>query len=200
MKQDDLKNIELIKMNDFNGLIKQCKWYVYKVAKSLNKPEYFDDLIAAGNEGLWVAATRFNVDGEVPFIGYASMYVKGYMMTWLTTNAKTIKLPSNIILQLNRGEFECKTNTSSIDDSPEVKNIFEIEEEKPDFSNLMHYVDKLPSTEKFIIIKKFGLDGKSDPMTLKAVGNLIGISKQATSNKMVKALKLLKKHKSKFKN
>ena len=200
MKDIDSKNNELIKNKDYDGLIKQCKWYVYKVAGSLNKDVFFEDLIAAGNEGLWVAATRYNVNGDVPFIGFASMYVRGYMMTWLTRYAKTIKLPSNVVVQLNRGNFECKTNTCSIDETPEVKDIFNIEEEKPDFANLHQYINKLSPIERFIITKRYGLDGISNPMTFKEIDKFIGLIKQITANKFAKALKYLKTKQTKFEN
>ena len=55
------------------------------------------DIISEGNIGLMRAAERFNPNSGFKFISYAVWWIKQSIMASLNENARTIRLPSNII-------------------------------------------------------------------------------------------------------
>jgi RNA polymerase primary sigma factor len=72
--------------------------FVITVAKSYqNNGMDLIDLISEGNIGLIRAAERFDPNSGNKFISYAVWWVKQAIMASLNDNARTIRLPSNII-------------------------------------------------------------------------------------------------------
>lgn len=68
--------------------------YVVTLAKSFEiKGMPIEDLIASGNEGLLIAITKFDPSKEVPFISYATFWIKQAMYTLIYYNRDTIRLP-----------------------------------------------------------------------------------------------------------
>jgi RNA polymerase primary sigma factor len=72
--------------------------FVITVAKSYqNNGMDLIDLISEGNIGLIRAAERFDPSSGNKFISYAVWWIKQSIMASLNDNARTIRLPSNII-------------------------------------------------------------------------------------------------------
>jgi RNA polymerase primary sigma factor len=77
--------------------------FVISVAKQYQgSGERLDDLINAGNEGLIVAAKRFDSSRGFKFISYAVWWIRQTIMQHLTENSKGIRLPSNKISIVNK--------------------------------------------------------------------------------------------------
>lgn len=77
--------------------------FVVSVAKQyIGFRERLDDLINAGNEGLIVAARRFDHSKGFKFISYAVWWIRQSIMQHLTENGRAIRLPSNKMALVNK--------------------------------------------------------------------------------------------------
>lgn len=77
--------------------------FVISIAKQyLNQGLDLPDLISEGNIGLIRAAKEFNPKKKVRFISYAVYWVRQSIMSSLNDNARTIRLPSNIIQEYQK--------------------------------------------------------------------------------------------------
>jgi len=87
----------------YDELVKGNLRFVISVAKSYqNQGMDIMDLISEGNFGLIKAAERFNPNNGVKFISYAVWWVKQSIFASLNENARTIRLPSNIVLETQK--------------------------------------------------------------------------------------------------
>lgn len=86
--------------------------YVITVAKQYqNRGLSFQDLIAEGNFGLLKAAERFNYDQtEVRFLSYAVWWVKQTILQSLHDNSRMIRLPINVINDVNKANKAAQKN------------------------------------------------------------------------------------------
>lgn len=70
--------------------------FVLSVAKMYaSKPEDFNDLVAAGNEGLIEASGKFDPSRGFKFISFAVWYIRKEMIKYLSEHSRTIKIPTN---------------------------------------------------------------------------------------------------------
>lgn len=77
--------------------------FVVSVAKQYQSTgELLGDLISAGNIGLIEAAKRFDETKGFKFISYAVWWVRQAIIQYVSENNKTIRLPSNKILTMNK--------------------------------------------------------------------------------------------------
>jgi RNA polymerase primary sigma factor len=77
--------------------------FVISIAKSYqNQGMDIMDLISEGNIGLIKAAERFNPSNDVKFISYAVWWIRQSIMSSLNENARTIRLPSNIVQEVQK--------------------------------------------------------------------------------------------------
>ena len=96
LKREDLTPKE--RHNCLSKLVVGNLRFVITVAKLYqNQGMDLIDLISEGNIGLMKAAERFDPNSGFKFISYAVWWVKQSIMASLNENARTIRLPSNII-------------------------------------------------------------------------------------------------------
>jgi RNA polymerase primary sigma factor len=89
------------------------------------------DLISEGNIGLIKAAERFDPTSGLKFISYAVWWVRQSIMASLNENARTIRLPSNLVQESQKSKKE-ETN--------EEDNFFINNSDEPTSSNLPYCV------------------------------------------------------------
>jgi RNA polymerase primary sigma factor len=70
------------------------------------------DLISEGNIGLIKATERFDPNSGLKFISYAVWWVRQSIMASLNDNARTIRLPSNLVQEAQKNK---KNETNKID-------------------------------------------------------------------------------------
>lgn len=87
----------------YDELVKGNLRFVISVAKMYqNQGLSIMDLISEGNLGLIKAAERFDPTSGLKFISYAVWWIRQSIMASLNDNARTIRLPSNLVQEAQK--------------------------------------------------------------------------------------------------
>ena len=193
--------------------------FVITVAKQYqNQGLDFPDLIAEGNYGLMKAIKNFDWHKDLRFISYAVWWVKQSILQSLNDNARTIRLPVNVVQDLHRAKKEIESNGGTLDakfvglpsmidldmnineDGDTLIDIIKNEDaDMPDEifnskdilkSELMRLLGSLDEREKIIIQDYFGISGS--PRTLEDIGGDFGLTKERVRQIKQKALRKLR--------
>lgn len=96
MKTNNEKNIQLIKDNKIDELIRVNTKYILAIAKAYRQDEsILKDLVQEGRIGLVEAASIYDSTINPNFLNIATYYIKKYMLNYLTINGNTIHYPHN---------------------------------------------------------------------------------------------------------
>ena len=193
--------------------------FVISVAKDYQgQGVELSDLIAEGNYGLLKAIKNFDWGKGFRFISYAVWWVKQSILQCLNENARTIRLPVNIIQELHKEKkkvgVEITKLSTKLSTLPTVINydrpindegdtLIDIlinnnadnpEEIFDDEVNLKDELIKLMSIlddrEKNVVIDYYGLSGT--PMTLQEIGDELSLTKERIRQIKEKALRKLR--------
>jgi RNA polymerase primary sigma factor len=106
----------------YNELVLGNLRFVISVAKSYqNQGMDIMDLISEGNIGLIKAAERFDPNSGVKFISYAVWWIRQSIIASLNENARTIRLPSNIVQDAQKQKkLEYEDNFIVNDESEQI--------------------------------------------------------------------------------
>lgn len=105
LKNKSITKVEKQKL--FDELVVGNLRFVISIAKSYqNQGMDMMDLISEGNIGLIKAAERFDPTNGVKFISYAVWWVRQSIMASLNENARTIRLPSNLVQESQKQKKE----------------------------------------------------------------------------------------------
>lgn len=178
-------------------LLRQYQRYLVKVASTLTKDDYIkEELIQVASIGLWKAYQQFDsTKGDLHF--YLISYIRGSMLTYLTTNTRTIKIPANVVIDnLNNAEGNKDIRTISIETSineygDTIQDRISIEEEDNSLDDqqeairslLRQYLSQLKDRYQLILKLRY-FEGK----TIEEIGNQLGISRQAVDLQLTAAL------------
>ena len=197
--------------------------FVITVAKQYqNQGLDFPDLIAEGNLGLMKAIQNFDWTKNLRFISYAVWWVKQSILQSLNDNARTIRLPVNVVQDLQRAKKEIESNGGKLDDRFQnlpsmidldmninedgdtlVDVIVNKNADMPDESfnsgdmlkiKLLNLLHILDEREKVIIEDYFGLSGT--PRTLEDIGGDFELTKERVRQIKEKALRKLRNESS----
>ena len=197
--------------------------FVITVAKQYqNQGLDFPDLVAEGNLGLLKAIKSFDWGKNLRFISYAVGWVKQSIIQSLNDNARTIRLPVNVVQELHKAKKQIESNGGKLSDRfsnlPSMidldMNINEdgdtlidmipnIDADAPDAAfntadvlkdKLMKTLSVLDSRERLIIEDYFGLTGT--PRTLEDIGGDFNLTKERVRQIKEKALRRLRNESS----
>jgi RNA polymerase primary sigma factor len=193
--------------------------FVITVAKQYqNQGLPFPDLINEGNLGLMKAIQNFDWSKNLRFISYAVWWVKQSILQSLNDNARTIRLPVNVVQDLHRAKREIESNGGKLEDKFQnlpsmidldmsinedgdtlVDIIKNDQAEMPDeiFNSkdelkkqLVSLLNVLDEREKVIVEDYYGLSGT--PRTLEDIGGDFNLTKERVRQIKEKALRKLR--------
>jgi RNA polymerase primary sigma factor len=193
--------------------------FVITVAKQYqNQGLDFPDLIAEGNLGLMKAIQNFDWTKNLRFISYAVWWVKQSILQSLNDNARTIRLPVNVVQDLQRAKREIESTGGTLearfqnlpsmidldmhineDGDTLVDIIHNPDAEMPDEvfnskdmlkTKLIGLLGSLDERERAIIEDYFGLSGT--PRTLEDIGGDFNLTKERVRQIKEKALRKLR--------
>jgi RNA polymerase primary sigma factor len=221
MKDDDTPKREREKIE--SELLVGNLRFVITVAKQYqNQGLDLSDLIAEGNLGLMKAIKHFDWNKDLRFISYAVWWVKQSIIQSLNDNARTIRLPVNVVQELHKAkkeiaitgkELELKFSSlpsmidldMTINDEGDtlVDMIANPNALAPDAgfntkdmlkNKLISLLNVLDEREKVIIEDYFGLSGT--PRTLEDIGGDFGLTKERVRQIKERALRRLRNESS----
>ena len=221
MKDDDTPKREREKIE--SELLVGNLRFVITVAKQYqNQGLDLSDLIAEGNLGLMKAIKNFDWHKDLRFISYAVWWVKQSIIQSLNDNARTIRLPVNVVQDLHKAkkeiaitgkELELKFSSlpsmidldMTINDEGDtlVDMIANPNALAPDAgfntkdmlkNKLISLLNVLDEREKVIIEDYFGLSGT--PRTLEDIGGDFGLTKERVRQIKERALRRLRNESS----
>lgn len=105
LREKDLSKAERKKLND-ELVVGNLRFVISVAASYQNQGMMLCDLINEGNIGLMKAAERFDPTSGLKFISYAVWWVKQSIMASLNDNARTIRLPSNLVQEAQKMKKE----------------------------------------------------------------------------------------------
>lgn len=217
MKSGELTTAQKDKV--YKELLEGNLRFVITVAKQYqNQGLDFPDLIAEGNFGLMKAIKNFDWNKDLRFISYAVWWVKQSILQSLNDNARTIRLPVNVVQDLHRAKKAIESNGGSLEAkfqglpsmidldmniNEEGDTLFDIikneDADMPDEiynskdllkSKLMGLLGSLDEREKVIIEDYFGITGS--PRTLEDIGGDFSLTKERVRQIKEKALRKLR--------
>ena len=176
------------------------------------------DLIAEGNYGLMKAIESFDWSKKLRFISYAVWWVRQSILQSLNENARTIRLPVNVVQELQRAKKELDANGTELPEKftnlPSVINLENPLNEEGDTlldvlmnpnaeaadaglstdqtlkDKLIQMLDVLDDRERVIVEDYFGLTGST--RTLEDIGNDFDLTKERVRQIKEKALRKLR--------
>ena len=176
------------------------------------------DLIAEGNLGLMKAIENFDWSKRLRFISYAVWWVRQSILQSLKENARTIRLPVNVVQELHKAKKELERAGVELPDKfvnlPYTVNLDNPLNEDGDTlldilnnpnaeladanlstedtlkEKLLSMLDVLDDREKVIIQDYFGLSGTT--RTLEDIGNDFDLTKERVRQIKEKALRKLR--------
>jgi RNA polymerase primary sigma factor len=176
------------------------------------------DLIAEGNLGLMKAIENFDWTKKLRFISYGVWWVRQSILQSLNENARTIRLPVNVVQELHKAKKELDKNNVEIpekfinlpytinlenpinEDGDTLLDIINnpnaeladanLSTEQTLKDKLLSMLDVLDEREKVIIQDYFGLSGST--RTLEDIGNDFDLTKERVRQIKEKALRKLR--------
>jgi RNA polymerase primary sigma factor len=193
--------------------------FVITVSKQYqNQGLELPDLIAEGNLGLMKAIENFDWTKKLRFISYGVWWVRQSILQSLNENARTIRLPVNVVQELHKAKKELEKDGVELPEKfanlPYTINLENPLNEEGDTlldiinnpnaeladanlsteqtlkDKLLSMLDVLDEREKVIIQDYFGLSGST--RTLEDIGNDFDLTKERVRQIKEKALRKLR--------
>lgn len=193
--------------------------FVITVAKQYqNQGLDLADLVAEGNIGLMKAINNFDWTKKLRFISYAVWWIRQSILQSLNENARTIRLPVNIVQELHKEKKAIELSGKELSDkmaglpsvttldrqinedgdtlidmivdqnSPMPDEVFNTKELLKE--KLYSIMKVLDNREKTIIEDYFGISGQN--RTLEEIGNEFNLTKERVRQIKEKALRKLR--------
>lgn len=165
--------------------------FVAKIARDyVGRGPSYEDLLSEGALGLMDAAERYDGDRDIRFVVYAAWWIRKYMLAALARHPVVIApkprpsrrkegepLPYVRQFSLEAGEDEGRLPLSEVLSDPDAEDVETVLIEEQSHHQIGDAVRRLPETERFIVRRRFGLDGRPAG-TLREVGSALGLTRE----------------------
>jgi RNA polymerase primary sigma factor len=146
--EEEVELSKLIQEKDevaLHKMIRSNLRFVISVAKQYqNRGLSLSDLISAGNEGLIIAAKRFDHSRGFKFISYAVWWIRQSILRYINEEGRQIKMPLNKVNDLNKVRNAFSALEQRYERTPTPEEIAVYLSEKFDKKNFtMEYVENL---------------------------------------------------------
>jgi RNA polymerase primary sigma factor len=159
-----------------------------------------EDLEAEGRLGLFEAALRFDLSHGAQFLTYASFWSRRRMQTFVARHARVVRRPASR-MGTPRSHDEVSLDQPVRPGSLLLWQDVLVDRDAPraldalvgaeDAALIAAAALDLPPQWRKIIVQRFGLDGRP-PMTLAAVGDTLGLSRERVRQIEAKAIERLR--------
>lgn len=109
--------------------------FVVSVVKNMTLAQYgkidLEDLIAAGYEGMMKAATKWEPQEGIKFVGFARPFIERSVVRCIENTANIIRLPVNIGEDIRRMKYTERDMTQKLNRHPTLEEIAERMEVQP---------------------------------------------------------------------
>ena len=189
-KEEELKYLIKTKEGDMdarNKLIEHNLRLVVFLAKKFEGTGYdLEDLVSIGTIGLIKGINTYKIDKNIKLATYSSRCISNEILMFLRKNKR---LQNEISLE-DTLNYDNEGNALSLEDilGTEIDIVDKEYESMNDKELLEQEIAKLPSRDKEIMIKRYGLDGKEE-LTQKEVASILGISQSYISRIEKKVIK-----------
>jgi len=201
------KPTKIQRYDTYTETLRNSERYIMVVAQRLNQDEHIDDLINEGRVGLFEAWNRYNPSTGI-FHSFAISYIRGYMLKYLSNNARTIRIPlnaqrvsgftENITISTDMS-FGDDVNSSSIGDMLEADEVeywnnehFNIELDDAQDAHrrlLSDNLIKLDDRDRLIIKLRY-----TDEFTYQKIADEIGCTREYIRQRLQIIIKRLRKN------
>lgn len=159
-----------------------------------------EDLVAEGRLGLFEAALRYDPSHGAQFLTYASFWARRRMQTYVARHARVVRRPVSRMGGLRDGDDVSLDAPVASSESLAWRDVLVDRESRlvldamvdaEDAALLNAAAAELPPQWRGIIVRRFGLDG-GPAMTLAAVGQTLGLSRERVRQIEAKAMRSLR--------
>jgi RNA polymerase sigma factor (sigma-70 family) len=178
-------------MKTFNEIYREYKGYIYTTAMSFNKQAYTQDLIQEGNIGLWKAYTRWQeTKGEFHY--FAIMYIRGHMLTFLSWNSRTIRIPTSQLEKESFEEYKVYSLDEPISENTNLGDIIGDNDEVEEEYDIEKHMSILSQIEKEIVDMRYGLTQKKVPY--EDIAAMFNLTYLALQGRLFRAITKMRKN------
>jgi len=161
-----------------------------------------EEFVSEGYVGLLRSVELFDPSRDFKFSTYAMTWIRQFINRFILKNLSLTHMPENVISdRMKKGVFKDAISIDYEDNSEDGDNSIQIESKCPapdrnqeateEAQKLGEFLNRLEGRERQIIALRYGLGG-GPTMTLKEVGEVIGISRQRVLQLEGRAIRKLK--------
>lgn len=184
-------------------IIKEYTRYIQTIAMRYNQPRYLDDMISVGHMAAIQAYERLDSSKiKNDEKSYITTCIKFEIMSFLSKNARTIAIPNSI--QFNKDEEKRITTIPTISIETPINDEGDTLEDFIPSSDTYIYPEQnnalktalmtLSEKERMIVELHLDLNDTSQPMTLKDIGDQLGVTRERTRQLYERAITKLQIH------
>lgn len=167
-------------------LISEYYRYIESVANKYRLPEHHQDLMQVGRIAAVQSYSTFDSTKSNDIKGHICANIKYAISKYVDENLRTIRIPNHILYSTDEEDkammiTTISTNTPINDDGDTLEQLLPASEDyipKTQNESLKTALSVLNEKERLVVELHLDLNDESEPMTLKAVGDIMGLSRE----------------------